>query len=202
LQAELVQPRERGEVRARESRIRQVEVFRIRRVGTLILGRPRPSASDRHADPYTLKSEEPHKYCGKQGEFTLLAPLKPGGADKARELAKYATVDHLGRIGTLHEVRIAFLDDDTRMLFATTYDGSWDEYINDFAMDAPELLDKLWSNLEGYPGLASPDVKDYLVKYQAPVAFFWTASPDSTVTRVHKAERVLSSFEQMLDAAG
>ena len=56
--------------------------------------------------------------------------------------------------------------------------------------------------MEGYPGLKSPDVKDYLVKYQVPVGFFWTAQPDSTVERILRAERVLAGFEQVLDAAG
>ena len=39
----------------------------------------------------------------------------------------------------------------------------------------------------------SPDVKDYLVKYQVPVDFFWTAYPDSTVDRIQRAERVLAA---------
>ena len=60
----------------------------------------------------------------------------------------------------------------------------------------------LWENLEGYPGLKSPDVKDYLVKYQVPIGFFWTAYPDSTVKRIQRGERVLAGVEQMLDAAG
>ena len=64
------------------------------------------------------------------------------------------------------------------------------------------FLDELWVNLEGYPGLKSPDVKDYLVKYQVPIGFFWTAYPDSTVDRIQRGERVLAGFEQVLDAAG
>ena len=48
------------------------------------------------------------------------------------------------------------------------------------------FLDELWVTLEGYPGLQSPDVKDYLVKYQIPIGFFWTAYPDSTVDRIQK----------------
>jgi len=68
LQAELLQPAERGQVRAGEARIRgsvsHVEVFRMRRVGTFILGRPRPLSAHRRADrpappPYTLIWDEP-----------------------------------------------------------------------------------------------------------------------------------------------
>ena len=49
-QVELVQAGESGQVGAREGSVRHVEVFRMRRVGTFILGRPRPSSSERRAD--------------------------------------------------------------------------------------------------------------------------------------------------------
>ncbi len=60
----------------------------------------------------------------------------------------------------------------------------------------------MWGNLEGFPGMDSPDVKDYLVKYQVPMDYWWTAYPDSTVNRIKRAERVLAGVEQVLDAAG
>ena len=40
--------------------------------------------------PESAGSARPFKYHGKQGEFTLLAPFKPGGAEKAREIARKA----------------------------------------------------------------------------------------------------------------
>jgi hypothetical protein len=89
-------------------------------------------------------------------------------------------------------------------LFGTVYDGDWDQYIDDFVAN-PEmnaLLEALWGTLEGFPGLHSPDVKDYLVKYQVPVDYFWTAYPDTTADRIKRAERVLAGVEQVLDAAG
>jgi hypothetical protein len=139
---------------------------------------------------------------GKQGEFTLLAPFKPGGAEKALEIARRGNEGAApGKMGTLHNVRIAIVDND-RMLFATVYDGPWDQYIDDFAAGSMPFLDELWFTLEGYPGLQSPDVKEYLAKYQASVGFFWTAYLDSTVDRIQRGERVLAGVEQVLDAAG
>jgi hypothetical protein len=53
-EAELVESAERGQVRAGEARmrgsVRHVEVFRMRRVGTFILGRPRLLSGHRRAD--------------------------------------------------------------------------------------------------------------------------------------------------------
>ena len=152
------------------------------------------------------------KYHGNVGEFTLLAPLKPGGAEKAREFARGAEEkftqisDAIYGIGTLHDIRIALFDNDTRLLFVTKYDGPWDQYIDDFGAGVAagnlRFLDELFGTLEGFPGLQSPDAKDYLAKYQIPVGFFWTAQPASTVNRNLRAERVLGGVEQVLDAAG
>ncbi len=92
--------------------------------------------------PESAGSARPFKYNGNQGEFTLLAPLKPGGAERAMEIARGAEErftsisDSLHRIGTLHDVRVALVDNDTHMLFAAIYDGDWDTYIDDFATAA------------------------------------------------------------------
>ena len=88
--------------------------------------------------PESAGSARPFKYYGNQGEFTLLAPLKPGRAEKAREIARGAEEkfteisDAIYSIGTLHDIRIALFDNDTRLLFVTKYDGDWDQYIDDF----------------------------------------------------------------------
>lgn len=63
-EAETIKQAETVEVRAGESRLRHVEVFRMDGVGTSIIGRPRLLSSHRHADAlhpslYTFKREEP-----------------------------------------------------------------------------------------------------------------------------------------------
>ena len=35
--------------------------------------------------------------------------------------------------GTVHEVRCVLFDDDARFLLATSFDGDWDVYIDDFS---------------------------------------------------------------------
>ena len=63
--------------------------------------------------PESAGSARPFKYHGNQGEFTLLAPFKPGGAERAREIAQRADEifteisDAIYGIGTLHDIRIA-----------------------------------------------------------------------------------------------
>ena len=53
-------------------------------------------------------------------------------------------------------MRFVFLDNDTRMLFATAYDGDWDAYIDDFATKIPDFLDIIDSAWAGWPGIRSP----------------------------------------------
>ena len=73
--------------------------------------------------------------------------LKPGGAERLRK--KLASNSKFGnqnqavvdRIGTVHDLRFVIFDNDTRLLFATTFDGDWDAYINDFAALIPDLID-------------------------------------------------------------
>src|SRR5690606_34603215 len=50
LQPEVIQPSERGQVRASEGSVRHVEVFPVGGVGTPIIGRPRPLSDERRAD--------------------------------------------------------------------------------------------------------------------------------------------------------
>ena len=80
--------------------------------------------------PESAGSARPFKYNGNQGEFTLLAPLKPGRAERAWQIAREAEENFnevsaaIHSIGTLHDVRIALFDNDSRMLFAAIYDGT------------------------------------------------------------------------------
>ena len=158
--------------------------------------------------PGTSGSARPTKYHGKQGEWTVICPLKPGGAEQLRELVRREQDTAGSRqaiaIGTLHDMRVAIFDNDSRMLFATVFDGAWDQYIDDFAAipETNAALDRLFSVCEGFPGMASPDVKDWFIKHQPDVPFFWTAYPEATVKQIKKGQQVLAGFEQILDAAG
>ncbi len=95
---------------------------------------------------------------GNVSELTAIARLKPGGAERLRRIFDLVNgnFDGAQKVGTLHDMRFAFFDDDTRILFATTYDGDWDTYINDFATKIPDLMDLLFQSVEGWPGIKSP----------------------------------------------
>ncbi|EBW2353330.1 hypothetical protein C9W97_25685, partial [Salmonella enterica subsp. enterica serovar Enteritidis] len=61
---------------------------------------------------------------GNVSELTAIAPLKPGGAERLRLIfgLTNGNMDGAQRVSTLHDMRFVFFDNDTRILFATTYD--------------------------------------------------------------------------------
>jgi hypothetical protein len=136
---------------------------------------------------------------GEVSELTTILPLKPGGADRLRKFFRLidGNLVGAGQVGTLHNMRFVFLDNDTKLLFATAYDGEWDPYIDDFATKIPEMMDYLFSNVEGWPGIASPDVKDFIVRYQIPAEAWYVSHPGVTVseaTRLTRQDQAVQKF--------
>ncbi len=142
------------------------------------------------------------KQSGNVSELTAIATLKPGGADRLRRIFDLTNgnMDGAQRVATLHDMRFVFFDDDTRILFATTYDGDWDAYINDFATKIPELMDLLFSNIEGWPGIASPTVKDFIAGHQIDAAGWFVANPQVTVVDTRRYQRMDKALNVFLDA--
>ena len=139
---------------------------------------------------------------GKVSELTIVVPLVPGGAKRLRaflrslggNLSPGAT-----KVGTLHDMRFVFLDNDTRLLFATSFDGDWDTYIDDFIKLIPDYLDLMDSAWEGWPGIRSPEAKDYLVKHQITAEGWFVAHPDLTVAEATRLIRIGKAVDEFLD---
>src|SRR5262245_23479537 len=72
---------------------------------------------------------------GRVSELTLILPFAEGGAERLRGLLQLLEGNFQGadKVGTVHDMRFVFLDNDTKLLFATAYDDEWDPYIDDFA---------------------------------------------------------------------
>jgi len=140
---------------------------------------------------------------GKVSELTIIVPFAPGGAQRLRSFLRLFGGNLAGAdaVGTVHDMRFVFLDNDTRMLFATAYDGDWDAYIDDFATKIPDFLDIIDSAWEGWPGIRSPEAKDYLAKYQV-TAEGWYVANDLTVAETRRLVRTGQAVDQFLDAIG
>jgi hypothetical protein len=141
---------------------------------------------------------------GQVSEFTIIAPFREGGAKRLRGLLELmqGNFQLADKVGTVHDMRFVFLDNDTRMLFATAYDGDWDPYIDDFESKIPDALDILFSNFEGFPGLRSPSIKDWLAKHQVSAEAWYVASPNLTAAETRRLERVGKAVDEFLDKVG
>ena len=141
---------------------------------------------------------------GKVSELTVIAPFAPGGAARLRALLRLlnGNVSAGAKVGTLHNARFVFLDNDTKFLFASAYDGEWDPYIEDFATKIPDEMDIIFSAFEGWPGIHSPEVKDWIVKHQIPAEGWYVAHPDLTVRDTQRVKRVGKAAEEFLDKIG
>ena len=138
---------------------------------------------------------------GKVSELTLIAPIAKGGGKRLRGLLKalHGNFEGANEVGTVHDMRFVFLDNDTKMLFATAYDGEWDPYIEDFATKIPDYMDILFCNFEGWPGIRSPKVKDYIVSHQLPADAWYVANPNLTVAETRRLERIGKALDEFLD---
>jgi hypothetical protein len=138
---------------------------------------------------------------GTVSELTVIAPFASGGAARLRALLQLrnGNFDDTDRVGTVHDMRFVFLDNDTKMLFATAYDGDWDIYIEDFVAKIPNEMDVLFSCWEGWPGIHSPEVKDWIAKHQVTAEGWYVANPNLTVAETRRLGRVGKAVDEFLD---
>ena len=139
---------------------------------------------------------------GKVSELTIIVPLAPGGAKRLRAFLGllHGNLKRGGDlVGTLHDMRFVFLDNDTKLLFATSYDGDWDAYIDDFVAKIPDYLDIIDSAWDGWPGIRSPGAKAYLAKHQITAEGWYVAHPDLTVAEIHRLKRIGKAVDEFLD---
>ena len=138
---------------------------------------------------------------GRVSEFTLIFPFADGGAERLHGLLQLLEGNFQGAdaVGTVHDMRFVFLDNDTKLLFATAYDGEWDAYIEDFATKIPNEMDVLFCNAEGWPGIRSPKVKDWIAEHQISAESWYVASPNLTVAETRRLEKVGDAVEELLD---
>lgn len=134
--------------------------------------------------------------------FTMATTLKEGRrlwlsftfllGRVALRLAHYAPLEE---VATIHFASFIYVDslpgarlDRTHLLFASVFDGSPGEYLNDFGTLVPDKIDIIWSNCVGYPHARSgQDFVDWLGGHQIRNAYFYSAYDGETVPDVQHA---------------
>jgi hypothetical protein len=158
----------------------------------------------------TINEQRKGLQVGPRSEFFAIGDVIPGHEEELRQtLARHFGEPNIqqaiNQIGTLHEARFLLLDGGTRLVFASSFDGPWDVYIDDFARTAiGRAFDETWGHVQGYPGVTSPSVKEWFKEHTVVAGNFVAAYPEPTVQQVLKALALQQTFQQVLDdpAAG
>ena len=151
---------------------------------------------------------------GPVSELSVFLKVKPGREQLIREVFHMTPAERTAMekaihdVGSLHQARYVLFDNGTRLLVATTFDGDWDVYIDDFA--ASYILDA-WDTFlihcEGYPdegkaSLTLEEIKEFLTANQVTASDLYITYPGVTAKEIQKALRVDTAFQQVLDTPG
>ena len=142
---------------------------------------------------------------GKVSELCVFLPFVKGGAQRLRGLlqALEGNFHAADAVGTVHDMRFVFVDNDTKLLFATAYDGDFDPYIDDFAAKIPNAMDLWLCNFEDFPGMRNPKAAaDWIAKHQIAAEAWYVNSPNLAAAETRKLERVGKAVDELLDKIG
>jgi hypothetical protein len=112
---------------------------------------------------------------------------------------------HLARISTIHAARWVFLNQNRRLVFASSYDGSLDSYMDDFINKVAWGLNIVFSNGVSYPttnwlvlGGAKDEqkYKSVLRRHQLPTNVWYKAYPGLTVFDLKRNTLIRQGIEK------
>ena len=154
------------------------------------------------------EASRPGLSAGPTSEFSLFFHVKPGEGESIRaalrdlqETPGYRPGDYGMAIASIHEARFVLFDDDTRLAFVTSFDGSWDAYMDDFLTSGPTLalFDAIFSHTEGYDGLPDLAALQAFVLGAQQTAAAYARNYGGTVKEIRKGLRVNDAFQRVLD---
>src|SRR5215218_1078353 len=156
-------------------------------------------------------SSHPGLSVGPTSEFSLFFHVKDGQGPSLRaalldlqDTPGYRPGDYHVAISTIHEARFVLFDEDTRLVFVTSFDGPWDAYMEDFFTSGPTLalFDVIFRHTEGYEGLPDRTALRSFILGDQQTAGDYARHYGGTVKEIRKAERVNRAFQEVLDDPG
>ncbi|MCW2621708.1 MAG: hypothetical protein JWL64_1310, partial [Frankiales bacterium] len=171
------------------------------------------------ADPAHVAAVEAYEDVCAQNAFTAAGPVKPGPVRRATMRAGLFGLDYacrhvfarrqLAGVRTIHFARWQPLDGGERLLFASSYDGSQESYMDDFINRLSWGVNLIFSNGAGYPRTrwlvlrgARDEVayKQYLRKHQIPTVVFHSAYAQLPARTIDDQSDLRDGVARALDA--
>lgn len=127
-----------------------------------------------------------------QNQMTVVSKTKPGGWPRLFTKLAFLLVSgqasrargSLVGLTTIHFARWVVIDDGDWLMFESNYDGSWENYIDDFVDFAAVGMNVIWGTAVDFPRAGCEDIeafKQIIRHYQVPTQVFYSAYPRSTV---------------------
>lgn len=143
-----------------------------------------------------------------QNQLTLVTVIDPARVREARAVQavielyarRLAAPGSLAGISTIHFVRWLIIDGGKRLVMLSNYDGSWDAYIDEFAVMILSGLDAIWGSAVGYPTEGAQDLpafKRFLRCHQTQSQVFYSAYPWRTVVGINDDRAMARSLGRM-----
>ena len=146
------------------------------------------------------------KTIGKISALTAISKIKDGHAADLRATLQRLSDAGGGAIsglGTIHMVRWVIFDNETRLLFATNFDGDVEDYMRDFALKAPQGIDAFWGHCEDYPGAENYEkLRDYILGCAIETTGYYVAYPESTVQDILQAVALKKKVADFINDVG
>ncbi|WP_212754479.1 hypothetical protein [Nakamurella aerolata] len=60
------------------------------------------------------------------------------------------------------------------------------------------MMDYLFGNVEGWPGIHSPDVKDFILSFQIPASAWFVSHPNLSVSEATRLTRQDAAVQQFV----
>lgn len=141
---------------------------------------------------------------GKRSEATAVAKLIPGGASLLRErIGQFQAESRYfeGRIGTVHELRIVIINDDSQALVTVTYDGDFKPYLEDIIREGGAWFDALFAGIwEGYTSASEPGTQALILGTIVTAEMFYVCHHDLSVKDVTRLKRQSAALTELLDS--
>jgi len=148
-------------------------------------------------------------------QYTALGAVKPGRFRRGLLTVLLVLIDyacrhvythgHLARVQTIHFARWVFLDDKSRVLFTSNYDGSHQAYMDDFINKVGWGLNLVFSNGLGWPRTAwlvlggsriEQRFKYYQRRHQLPTQVWYKAYPGLALVDLERNRRIREGLER------
>lgn len=165
----------------------------------------------------------PGAKAGKRDELTMFYRVTPGHEKQIRKAIEdfhsdpvRTKVDDprifraIAQTG-VHDLRHVLFDNDTRLVWLTSFDTEWDPYIDDTFAIRTNLVEYgkiLQHTVEAPEGVADPNhpiqknsraVKDLFLAQRVVAAGYAPTFPNATTWEIRKGEKLLEAFQKVLD---